>query len=132
MTDTYRALIDELQRATAPRIPILTPEPETGRRTDYQLMVDALHALSVLSEPALRDFPNYRFRQTEMKLARAESNAASIKVELQLMRERCAELMSQHEPLAGLKADRGSIRQVLQYIQTGRLTRKRADLRQGR
>ena len=121
MSDTYRKLIDELAEATCPRAPSLTPEPMLPRRSDYALMSEALSALRVLSEPALRDFPTYMAAQTKTKLARAEANAASINVELHLMRERCTELMSQHEPLGGLGLDRELVRQVLHYVQCGRL-----------
>ena len=121
MTDTYRNLIGELAVATCPRAPSVTPQVEMPRRSDYAIMCDALSALRVLSEPALRDFPAYMTAQTETKLARAEANAASTNVELRLMRERCAELMSQHEPVAGLGLDRELVRQVLHYVQCGRL-----------
>lgn len=121
MIDTYRKLIDELAVATCPRAPSLIPEPELPRRSDYALMADALSALRGLTNSRLNDFGNYLHAQTETKLARAEANAASVTVELRLMRERCAELMSQHEPLAGLGIDRELVRQVLHYVQCGRL-----------
>lgn len=83
--------------------------------------MDANAALRVLTNPGLNDFSRYQHAQTETRLARAESNAASVTVELRLMRERCAELMSQSEPLAGLGVDRELVRQVLHYVQCGRL-----------
>lgn len=121
MSDTFNALIEELAVATCPRAPSLAPEPIQPRRSDYALMTDALSALRVLTNPGLNDFSHYQRAQTETKLARAESNAASVTVDLRLMRERCAELMSQHEPLAGLGVDRELVRQVLHYVQCGRL-----------
>lgn len=121
MIPTHADLIEELAAATCPRLPSLTPEPVQPRRGDYALMTDALSALRVLTSPGLNDFANYLHRQTETKLARAESNAASVTVELRLLRERCAELMSQSEPLAGLGVDRELVRQVLHYVQCGRL-----------
>lgn len=121
MTTTYADLIEELAVATCPRAPSLSPEPVPPGRPDYALMCDALSALRVLTNPSLNDFAAYLHRQTETKLARSESNAASVTVELRLMRERCAELMSQSEPLDSLGIDREAVRQVLHYVQCGRL-----------
>jgi hypothetical protein len=121
MNPTHADLIEELAVAICPRVPSPTPEPVEPRRSDYALMTDALSALRVLTNPMLNDFSRYQHAQTETKLARAESNAASVTVELRLMRERCAELMSQSEPLAGLGVDRELVRQVLHYVQCGRL-----------
>lgn len=118
MSDTYRELIAEIDRAVrAPTDELLL----VPHRPTLTLLMDANAALRVLSEPALRDFPIYLHRQTETKLARAELNAASVTVDLRLMRERCAELMSQHEPLAGLGIDRELVRRVLHYVMCGRL-----------
>jgi hypothetical protein len=86
-----------------------------------ELLKRAQRAIDVLNAPGVNDFSNYLHRQIETKLARAESEAASVRVELRLMRERCAELMSQHEPLNGLAVDRELVRQVLHYVQCGRL-----------
>lgn len=88
MTDTYRKLIDELAAATCPRAPSLNPEPAQPRRSDFDLIRDALSALRVLRDPSFRDWPAYLTAQTETKLARAEVNAASLNVELRLLRER--------------------------------------------
>ena len=86
-----------------------------------ELLKRAQRAIDVLNAPGVNDFSNYLHRQTETKLARAESEAASVRVELCLMRERCAELMSQHEPLNGLDVDREKVRKVLHYVRCGRL-----------
>ena len=118
MSDTYRNLIEEIHDFT--KVP--TPgAPVSPTRSALALLLDANAALRVLSNPGINDFSNYTHRQTETKLARAESEAASVRVELRLLRERCAELMSQHEPLAGLGVDRELVRQVLHYVQCGRL-----------
>jgi len=118
VTDTYRKLIDEIYEFTRAPVPGELCAPTRGH---LALLMDANAALRVLSEPASRDFPAYMAAQTETRLARAEANAASINVELRLMRERCAELMSQHEPVAALGLDRELVRQVLHYVQCGRL-----------
>ena len=119
MSDTYRDLIAEIHRATCAAVP--NEMPQAATRSHLTLLMDANAALRVLSDPALRDFPEYLHRQTVTKLARAELNAASVKGDLCLMRERCAEVMSQGEPLASIGLDRELVRQVLQYVQTGRL-----------
>lgn len=118
MTDTYRNLIEEIHDFTKAPMP---GAPVSPTRSALALLIDANAALRVLSDPGLVDFPRYIHAQTETKLARANSEAASVKVELRLMQERCAELMSQHEPLAGLGVDRELVRQVLHYVQCGRL-----------
>lgn len=118
MTDTYAPLIAEIDnRCRAP----MAGQPQLPTRSDLMLLMDANAALRVLSTVAQNDFGKYMHAQTETKLARAEANAASVTVELRLMRERCAELMSQHEPMAELGLDRELVRQVLHYVQCGRL-----------
>jgi len=86
-----------------------------------ELLKRAQRAIDVLNAPGVNDFSNYLHRQTETKLARANSEAASVTVELRLLRERCAELMSQHEPLNDLGVDREKVRQILHYVLCGRL-----------
>lgn len=117
MTEAHVKLIQEIDEFCKPP----TGMPVAPSRSSLMLLMDANAALKALSNPGSNDFANYMHRQTETKLARAESNAASVTVELRLMRERCAELMSQSEPLAGLGVDRELVRQVLQYVQCGRL-----------
>lgn len=108
MIEEYKVLSDELHNAhyDAP---------------NGELLKRAQRAIDVLNAPGRNDFGTYLHACTDTKLARAESEAASVRVELRLMRERCAELMSQHEPLAGLGVDRELVRQVLHYVQCGRL-----------
>lgn len=118
MIPTHADLIAEIHEATKAPVPC---EPIAPTRSHLTLLMDANAALRVLTNPGLNDFATYMHRQTETKLARAEPNAASVTVELRLMRERCAELMSQAEPLAGLGVDRELVRQVLHYVQCGRL-----------
>lgn len=108
MIEEYKMLSDELHNAHY--------DAANG-----ELLKRAQRAIDVLNAPGVNDFSNYMHRQTETKLARAESEAASVRVELRLLKERCAELMSQHEPLNGLSIDREAVRQVLHYVQCGRL-----------
>ena len=117
MMPTHADLIAEIDQFVKPP----TGMPVAPSRAALAILMDANAALRVLTNPGLNDFANYMHRQTETRLARAESNAASVTVELRLMRERCAELMSQSEPLAGLGVDRELVRQVLHYVQCGRL-----------
>lgn len=117
MTD-YSSLIAEIESACAAPIP---GQPQGPTRSPLMLLIEVLPVLRILTNPAFNDFSHYQYAQTETRLARAESNAASVTVDLRLMRERCAELMSQSEPLAGLGVDRELVRQVLHYVQCGRL-----------
>jgi len=50
----------------------------------------------------MSDLSDYWARQTETKLAQANHAKANYQVEIARMKERAAELRSQHEPLAGL------------------------------
>lgn len=118
MTNTYLPLIDEIAQFVCPKAPGAAPSPT---RSALELLMDANAALRVLTNPGFNDFSHYQYAQTETKLARANAEAASVRVELQLMRERCAELMSQGEPLGSLGLDRELVRQVLHYVQCGRL-----------
>jgi hypothetical protein len=117
MIDAHVKILNELKQEAVPYVSGTAPRMPS--RPFTAICADAARAIELLSQP--NDFDTYMHRQTETKLARAESNAASINVELRLMRERCAELMSQHEPLAGLGVDRELVRQVLHYVQCGRL-----------
>lgn len=118
MSDTYNKLIEEIDDFT--RVP-MPGAPVSATRSGLAMLMDASAALRVLNNPGRTDFASYLQRQTETKLARAEHEASSVRIELRLMRERCAELMSQHEPVNGLGLDRELVRQVLHYVQCGRL-----------
>lgn len=107
--------IDEFTRAPLPNAPV------AATRSALAILMDANCALKVLTDPGVLDSLRYSHRQTDTKLARAKADAASVTVELRLLHERCAELMSQHEPLAELGVDRELVRQVLHYVQCGRL-----------
>lgn len=85
------------------------------------LLKEAASAIDVLSAPGREDFSNYMAAQAATAKARAEYNKASSQVDYLQMRERCAELLSQHQPLAGLDIDREKVRKVLHFVQCGRL-----------
>ena len=63
------------------------------------------------------------------KVARwkAESENASARYELALMRKNCAHLLSQHEPVAALGLDRERLRLALRYVMHGDLGRMNRD-----
>jgi hypothetical protein len=86
-----------------------------------ELLKRAQQAIDVLNAPGINDFNHYMHAQTKKRLAQANHESASLALELASLRERCAELMSQHEPLNGLGVDREAVRQVLHYMQCGRL-----------
>lgn len=85
------------------------------------MLRDLVSAIEVLSNPAVLDGTRYRIAQIERKIAASEYNASSIKLDLYGIKERCAELMSQHEPVASIGIDREQLRQALQFVLTGRL-----------
>lgn len=86
-----------------------------------ELLKRAQRAIDVLNAISRSDFANYLAKQTETREAKVGLDYASTRLDLARMRERCAELMSQHEPLNGLGIDREAVRQVLHYVQCGRL-----------
>lgn len=106
MIEEYKMLANELHNAHYD-----SPNGELLKR--------AQRAIDVLNAPGVNDFNNYTHRQTETKLARAECEATSVRLELRIMKERCAELLSQHEPLNSTGLDREVVRQVLHYVQCG-------------
>ena len=69
----------------------------------------------------MSDFNRYMNAQEIRRRAFAEYDAASVKLEKAEMIERMRELISQHEPGASIGIDRDKLRQVLCYIETGRL-----------
>lgn len=117
MIDAHEKLLNELKQESVPYISGTAPRLPSRALT--AICADAARAIEALSQP--NDFGSYMHRQTETKLAQAEYNAASIRIELRLIHERCAELISQHEPLASLGVNRELVRQVLHYVQCGRL-----------
>lgn len=72
-----------------------------------------------MSDP--QDFNRYMSAQETTRRYRAERNAASAHVDAAEMRERCAQVMSQHEPLNTLGIDREAARRLVRFIQCGRL-----------
>ena len=108
MNEEYKALAAELHNAhyDAP---------------NGELLKRAQRAIDVLNAPGINDFGTYLHAQTKKRLAQANHESASLALELAILRERCAELMSQYEPLNALGVDREVVRQVLHYVQCGRL-----------
>lgn len=58
--------------------------------------------------------------QEEQRRWRAEAENASARLELAQIKERLAEVLSQHEPVASLAIRREDLRKVVDYIRTGR------------
>lgn len=67
-----------------------------------------------------QEFGRFMAAQAETRVARAEYNSASRALDLALIRERCAEVISQHQPVAALGLDRDALAKVLTYVLTGR------------
>lgn len=126
MIDAHKKALKDLRDLVSdftPCAPTLEPmqatRPPLPPPVVRSILDAAVGTIECLSAP--RDFEGFQYAELELKLARAEANGASIKVERQHMRTRCAELLSQAEPLNGLGADRELVRKVLHYVQTGRL-----------
>jgi hypothetical protein len=71
----------------------------------------------------MSDFMHYQARKTETELARAQYGAASTRITLCEIRERAAELRSQHEPLAdfvGKILTRDELLELVNYVMVGR------------
>ena len=78
------------------------------------------------------DLGAYFNAQDVTRWRRAEWEGAIARMELAQQNERCAELMSQHEPVNSLGLDRERLRLVLSYIHHGdraRLDREFIELR---
>lgn len=69
----------------------------------------------------MSDFATYQNRKDITAKHRAEREAATARLELALVHERCAEVMSQHEPLNTLGLDRDAVRRLLSFINSGHL-----------
>ena len=69
----------------------------------------------------MSDFSAYMSRKEVTAKFRAERDGATARLELALMHERCAEVMSQHEPLNTLGLDREAVRRLLCFLNSGRL-----------
>lgn len=69
----------------------------------------------------MSDFSAYMSRKDVTAKCRAERDSATARLELALMHERCAEVMSQHEPLNTLGLDREAVRRLLCFLNSGRL-----------
>lgn len=112
----YAVLADVLRQASEETGLVLVTWPQVSAH-----LRSAANAITVLNSPGRNDFAHYQSVRTDLALARQQAETASLRVELALMKERCAELMSQAQPLDSLQVDREVIRQVLNYVQCGRL-----------
>lgn len=72
---------------------------------------------------SINDFSVYQHAITESKRRTAEWEGASARMELAKINERCAELMSQHNPVAAFGMDREQLRHILGYIRHGDIKR---------
>lgn len=76
----------------------------------------------------MSDFGDYLARQTETKLASTERSLATVKLEFARVKERAAEIRSQHEPLntltAGDAEERQRILDAVFYVLVGRFPKK--------
>ena len=67
----------------------------------------------------MSDFGNYMLAKERTAAARAKHDAATTTLNLSIFQERCAELVSQHEPVASLGVDRDALRKIVQFIYHG-------------
>ena len=115
MIEEYAVLAAKLHNSSLPdTLPMICEK-------NRELFAEACRAIDVLNAPSRNDFADYQHAQTATALARSEYNRASINLELEKVRERCAELMSQAEPVVSLDIDREKVRQLLNYVLCGRL-----------
>ena len=76
----------------------------------------------------MSDFANYMHKQDITARWRAEHNATSYALDLAQVKERCAELISQHEPVNSLRLHREDLRHVLRFLHHGDMDRLHRDL----
>lgn len=77
----------------------------------------------------MNDLAVLHMKQVETVRCRAESENSNARLQLALVEERCAYLISQYEPVAALGLDRERLRLVLDYIRHGDLRRLDRELR---
>ena len=65
------------------------------------------------------EFGRFMAAQEKTRTARAEFNSAQLKLDLAGIRERCAEVISQHQPVASLGLDRIALEKLLDYVVFG-------------
>ena len=78
-------------------------------------------------DPA-HDLATLFFAQEKTRRYRAEREAASAHLEMALLKERMAELMSAHDPVAALGLDRERLRIALRFLAHGDTGRAFRDL----
>jgi hypothetical protein len=72
-----------------------------------------------MSDPT-NDLATMFKHQDEKRRWMAERENATARYELACIKERLAEMLSQHEPVASLGLDRDALRKVIDYIRSGR------------
>ena len=75
------------------------------------------------------DLQNLFQQDTEVKAARAESEASSRGLELAMIHRNCAHLLSQHEPVNSLGVDREALRILLSFVKHGDQNRLDRDVK---
>lgn len=58
--------------------------------------------------------------QDEQRRWIAERENAAARLEMAQIKERLAEMLSQHEPVEGMRINREDLRKIIDYIRTGR------------
>jgi len=74
-----------------------------------------------VSDPT-NDLSTLFAQQAEKRRWSAERENASARYELACIRERLAEMLSQHLPVADLDINRDDLRKVIDYVRSGRKT----------
>lgn len=69
----------------------------------------------------MSDFAAYMRAKTVTAEKRARYDHAAAALELAIMKERCAEILSQHEPLNTLGIDRDAAAKLIQFIHRGHI-----------
>ena len=68
--------------------------------------------------------------QDKSARCKAEAENALTRYELAMVEERCAYLISQHEPIASAGIDREKLRLILKYVRHGQLRRLVRELKE--
>ena len=69
----------------------------------------------------MSDLQNYFHAQERTAHARTRYDAAAKDIDLCMMRQRCFEAISQHEPINGLGLEREAALRLVRFIMTGRV-----------
>ena len=80
----------------------------------------------------MSDLCSLFMREETTRRWRAERENASARLELALIYEHIAYLISQHEPVASLGIDRNELRAILAYIHHGDINRLKREVVEGK